>query len=766
VDNKQVDGVPTAPNVPATLQQMFRWSLYRHKYNPRRRKFDKIPLAPNGPAGANLSTAEIASWVSFDDAYAAWASGLHGAFASGMCALVTLPIQELADQESVKAVVFDLDYCRDKDTGVLAPWAVALLQRLNTYAEVSPGGEGVHIIFQLRGPVRDDWVWRQTAEDGSTPQSGPGIEAYHGKTARHITITGKVLDGYGDVREIECELLDDIEAAYKTAGVRTKPKHEPLPAELPEPVDVASLDMRESAADFLLYGADDSDSVDRSRLLFAATLSLALAGVSKDQAFATLCSLPHVMDMATSHWPGSVERQHEYLWRHQVLKAYDKAARISVQPDEFEIEDAVTSGARADAADGAPSASAPGSVTASADDFADISAAGQPEILAKTPQKKPLFDIVPASVFTERRAPTQWIVRGVLPKADVSAMYGASGSGKSFICLSMMLNVALGREWAGCKVQRSKVLYIAAEGAKSFWMRVVAWCMRHEVKVTDLDGWFYVLGDSPNLHGERTDTKRLAESVQERCPQGIDVIVVDTASQVTMGANENSSEDMGGYLHRLRQLGALLGCHVLNIGHSGKDTDKDMRGWSGMWAAMDSVVEVVRTKEYRSLVVRKLKDGTGEGAEYQFALDNVVLDYDVDDGEISSCAARHLATLEVSNARMKAKAEMSAAAGVAREAAKQQGATDKQPSPRQAFVLERLRHYADKQGPRMPLAAIKKLLCQDLETCAEDGVGMTAKAVVTRQTGDALQRVLKFWEAKGTVTIDEQNLHFTENQLF
>ena len=40
----------------------------------------------------------------------------------------------------------DLDHCRNRETGEIEPWALAIISRLNSYTEVSPSGTGLHIL--------------------------------------------------------------------------------------------------------------------------------------------------------------------------------------------------------------------------------------------------------------------------------------------------------------------------------------------------------------------------------------------------------------------------------------------------------------------------------------------------------------------------------------------------------------------------------------------------------------------------------------------
>ena len=71
----------------------------------------------------------------------------------------------------------DLDAVRDPHTGTLEPAAQAIVNRLDTYTEVSPSGTGVKLL--LRG----------TAPQGrKRPADGIDVEIY--PSARYFTITG------------------------------------------------------------------------------------------------------------------------------------------------------------------------------------------------------------------------------------------------------------------------------------------------------------------------------------------------------------------------------------------------------------------------------------------------------------------------------------------------------------------------------------------------------------------------------------------------
>ncbi|MNN35456.1 hypothetical protein D3C81_1493060 [compost metagenome] len=82
---------------------------------------------------------------------------------------------------------------------------------------------------------------------------------------------------------------------------------------------------------------------------------------------------------------------------------------------------------------------------------------------------------------------------------------------------------------------------------------------------------------------------------------------------------------------------------VLLVHHSGKDASKGARGWSGLRAAADVELEVLRSDELRSISVTKLKDGQ-DGAQIGFKLHTVVLGEDEDGDDITSCIVEYTNT--------------------------------------------------------------------------------------------------------------------------
>ncbi|MEI6283391.1 MAG: AAA family ATPase, partial [Alphaproteobacteria bacterium] len=233
--------------------------------------------------------------------------------------------------------------------------------------------------------------------------------------------------------------------------------------------------------------------------------------------------------------------------------------------------------------------------------------------------------------FAARPAPP-WIIKGVLPEADLGVIYGASGSGKSFVVLDIAMSIVRGLPWRGMKTKPGRVLYIAAEGGGGVSQRLKAYAQHHNVDIGALP--IGIVHDAPNLLVEE-DVSELVKAIIAAGSGSL--IVIDTFAQLTPGANENSGEDMGKALRHARSVRDATGSMVLLVHHSGKDASKGARGWSGIRAAADVEFEVIRPEEgdVRILRVSKQKDGRDDFS-WAFKFQEVIVGQDDDGEEVSS----------------------------------------------------------------------------------------------------------------------------------
>ena len=257
------------------------------------------------------------------------------------------------------------------------------------------------------------------------------------------------------------------------------------------------------------------------------------------------------------------------------------------------------------------------------------------EELPPDPEQTP-GRFVPVSAFEFAAKPSiPWIVKRVLPRAEIAVVFGESGSGKSFFTFDIVSAVARGTEWNGRKPRPGRVVYIVAEGAGGFMNRIRAYVHHHGINEADYA--LEVIGDAPNLL-QAADVKELIAGISKSGPA--DIVVIDTLAATTPGGNESSSEDMGRAIGHCKAIHRATGALVLLIHHSGKDQSKGARGWSGLKAAVDVEIEITRSDNDRVATVTKLKDGE-DGEKFGFRLLPVSIGTDEDGDVITSCVVQY-----------------------------------------------------------------------------------------------------------------------------
>lgn len=275
-------------------------------------------------------------------------------------------------------------------------------------------------------------------------------------------------------------------------------------------------------------------------------------------------------------------------------------------------------------------------MSAIADDFADLT---QEVPEGEKPAEGGLrFSPQPAARFAAESAVTEWIIKGMLPKAELAMVYGPPGSGKTFWVLDLVSHVVRGLPWNGRRVKQGRCLYIAAEGANGVRKRVQAYQEYNGLDLaTGLSDLFFI-ADTPRLT-EKQDRKDLAQAIRSLPP--VDVVVIDTLAATSSGADENSSKEMGEIINYCKGIHKHFGALVLLVHHSGKDVTKGARGSSVILGALDCEIQISRVENDRVATITKLKDGDDAGQAYGFTLNTVELGQDADGDPITSCVVMH-----------------------------------------------------------------------------------------------------------------------------
>lgn len=563
--------------IPQPLKEQKRWAPWKAIWNEKKQKFEKVPHRADRPE-FGISSAKPQQWFSFEVALAAFRR--NPSLFAGIGYVMTGPHD---------VVGTDLDHC--VVDGVVAPWAMEVVAQLASYTEISPSGNGLRILSFGEQP--NDWVNHEV-----------GIEMYGGNEARFLTVTGEHLAGTPlEMRRPAEPVLQALEAQY----AKERRKADVIDLNMPEVLDelvlpdVASLDVPPATREFLIDGLH---SGDRSRALFTAALSLYATGLADDEVFSLLVSSPHAMEIALDHRRQDHDRALLYIWREHCCKGKARAAELApLSLDDFE---ALPDEPRA-----------PGD---------------------RSPVKEARFRVLSTTEFTARK-PVTWIVKGIVPKAELVVLFGDSGSGKSFFALDLAGAVDQGKPWRDRKTTKGRTVYVAAEGAGGFRNRMVAYCEHNGIEMADLG--LGVIPDAPNLM-EKADIKDLVAAIKAFGP--VDMVIIDTFAQSFQG-NENSGEDMSRALAHCKAIHRATGAVIMLVAHSGKDASRGVRGWSGLRGAADAQIEIVRAGEHRSAIIDKQKDGGGERDEFAFKLNTVAIGEDEDGETITSCVLEHTATV-------------------------------------------------------------------------------------------------------------------------
>ena len=227
--------------------------------------------------------------------------------------------------------------------------------------------------------------------------------------------------------------------------------------------------------------------------------------------------------------------------------------------------------------------------------------------------------------------PLDWCVRGVLPRRGLCSIYGASGSGKTFLAIHLALAIAFQRHWFGKHVSNAPVVYVALEGESGISQRLQAWEKEHSQSAPA--NLRFVIRSVSLMEAGECDV--LAAEIVSTVGQGT-VIFIDTLNRAAPAADENTSADMGRVIESAKRLADAVVGLVILVHHSGKDAGRGMRGHSSLFAAMDAVLEVTSAKPGREWSIAKSKDSV-DGVRQGFDLRAVNLGRDKWAMDVTSC---------------------------------------------------------------------------------------------------------------------------------
>ena len=567
-------------DVPDELKVLPAWLCWRAERHEGESKDRKIPYWASGGrrSGEQGGVEDRSKLVSF-------AAALSAAQKLGMTGVGFAPLPDFG------ITVLDFDKCVGPN-GETHPDIDAVTAR--TFSEYSPSGTGIHAV--LRGNLGDARVPAVGSGFGMDVFSTKGFVTFTGAALPHVDLLG--------LENTVALVTPEVEAIVTRYVGANRREIDRDPEDFTkgfEPV----LGLTEDEAEGYVQSLDP-DMGRESWLTVGLALHHEFHG--SDEAFAVW----DAWSSGGASYPGTDAL--EYQWRS--FKGPTPGRR------------SVTMASVIKMARDAEAALSPAEMAQRVETKVETLISGTPAGFTGK------FPIQQAAEMASQK-PLDWLIKNVIPAADLGVLFGASGSGKSFAALDLCVHVARGEPWRGHRVRQGGVVIVAAEGGGGYGKRIKAYCQHHHLDASKLP--LGIVNAAPNIL-EADDISELAASV--RAMGGVSLIVIDTLAQVTPGANENTSEDMGKALANAMVLRRVTGAMVLLIHHAGKDLSRGARGWSGIKGALDVEIEVSRDEmsDVRELRLSKMKDEE-DGLRFGFKLEVVTVGMDEDGDELRSCVA-------------------------------------------------------------------------------------------------------------------------------
>jgi hypothetical protein len=179
------------------------------------------------------------------------------------------------------------------------------------------------------------------------------------------------------------------------------------------------------------------------------------------------------------------------------------------------------------------------------------------------------------------------LIENWLFKDSLAWIQGKWGNGKSFLAVDIACSVATGIEWHGNTVTQGVVLYLIAEGASGLDPRVEAW---EASQAKDATGIVFL--PSPVQLGKTSHIDVAAFRMLLKTIQPV-LVILDTQARVTVGAEENSSKDMGVFVDVLETLRRECSSTMLVVHHEPRNGE-NLRGSVALEGAAESIIRTAK----------------------------------------------------------------------------------------------------------------------------------------------------------------------------
>jgi hypothetical protein len=186
--------------------------------------------------------------------------------------------------------------------------------------------------------------------------------------------------------------------------------------------------------------------------------------------------------------------------------------------------------------------------------------------------------------------PIRWLIKGVLPANSLVELHGAPGAGKTQVMFDMAQTLAAGGQ---------TVIYVVAEGLQGYRGRKRAW-----QQFRKQGGGSLFLWRQPVRLFEPPAVRLFIDTIRPKQPA---LVVFDTLSRCSLGADENNQKDMGFILEALDIVRRETGATVVAVHHTNAAGLRE-RGSTVIRGGMDVMIEVSKDDDLVVVSCSKMKD--------------------------------------------------------------------------------------------------------------------------------------------------------------
>jgi putative DNA primase/helicase len=593
-DAKPQRPVPLEPvfdAFPEEMQKLRNWVMWKYEYREGQTKpWTKVPYNPHtgGKAMCNLSDT-WGTFITAQDKFQKFGSGKGDIAGLGFCL-------------SGDVVGIDLDDCRDPVNGVIEPWALDIIEDINSYTEISPSGKGIRIFA------------RGTVPPGRKKTSkGPGIEIYVSPSWRFLTVTGN------RIPTTPCSLQKRSEEIAKLHGelFPPEPAKEPTKAFNPSNSHCGALE----GATPTITPTDEEDAV----IVATATAQVGekfsdlWRGLWREAGYTDHSTADLALCNYLAFYVGpDEERIHDlfcesglYRDKWEEKRGVDTYGNMTVGmalqgrtefykwPSTESFNDAslrLEELFEKKSSEHSTKVDAPGTVTAKPEPVTTTTGDGglQASIDEYNATHKIKEEKVDRRFFEDANdilslPDPVWLIDDLLMENAFGMIYGMPGSFKTFFALDMALSLAHGMPFLDHFPVNKEIVvaYITPEGTAGLKNRLRGWM---EARGVDRLRNVKVNRNAFAL----TDPVEVEAVVNQLAKTGVKpkILFIDTLARNFGGGDENSTKDMNNFVNNVLELAKGLDLGVVVVHHSGKDSTRGARGSIALTGAVDFSIEL------------------------------------------------------------------------------------------------------------------------------------------------------------------------------